>query len=51
MLVVLQQLKGVVGKGIFLKMSEQLVLAVEVQSSPSTNPAIEDWSTWQLHGL
>lgn len=40
-----------VEKGIFLKLSEQFILAVEVQSSPSTNSVVKDWSMWQLHGV
>lgn len=52
-LVDLQQLEGLVENGTFLKLNEQLVPAVEVQNTSSTNPAFKDWSTWHLaaHGL
>lgn len=49
----LQQLEGVVENGTFLKLNEQLVPVLEVQSTSSTTPVFKDWSTWQFaaHGL
>lgn len=44
----LQQLKRVVENGASLKLSEQLVLVQEVQTTSSAACVCKDWSTWQL---